>query len=62
MSHDPWVPHAARRAAVTLHDGTVATLVGIPHCAGQRARIELSGGRRRTVRLADIVAIEEVAE
>jgi hypothetical protein len=59
MNHDPWITHAARRAAITLTDGTPATLLGIPRHAGQRARIELPGGRQRTIPLTDIAHIED---
>lgn len=57
--YDPWIPLAAARSRVWLHDGTEAVLVGIPRNSGQRARIEMPNGYRRTVQLADIAAVEQ---
>lgn len=60
--YDPWIPLAAARARVWLKDGTEAALVGIPRRSGPRARVEFPGGRRVTVALTEIVAVEQTLD
>ena len=62
MTHNPWIPLAAARARVWLRNGTEAVLVGVPRRSGQRARIELADGTRKTVPLGSIVAVEQTLD
>lgn len=72
MTADPWVTLASRRPVVWLRDGAEAVLIGVPRrggkgrkpvevglsSVGRRARVQFADGRRRTVKLSDIVGYD----
>lgn len=62
MAHDPWIVLAAQRVRVWLRDGSEGVLVGAPKRKGHRARIEFADGRRRTVAMAEIAAVEQTLD